>query len=307
MVQISRPTPAGAPTAFLPRIVNSAAFQRIVLGAILVSGALAGLETHAGIVARYGPLLRVLEGIVLTIFVLEIACKVGAHGARPWRYFRDPWNVFDFVIVAVCLLPVQVEHAAVLRLVRVLRVLRLITAVPRLQMLVAALLRSLPSMSYVALLLAVLFYVYAVLGVSSFRQTDPAHFGSLGAAALTLFQVVTLEGWVDVMRIQLEAGKSVAPTVLYFVSFILLGTMVTLNLLIGVIVNGMDEARQKMEDDQRARHLANEGESRTEDDVVALRRRVADFDGALADLQRRLHEQRGALVAKPEPCELAKQ
>ena len=285
-------------TVLLQQLVNSRGFRRLVLAAIFAAGALAGLETHEGIVADYGRLLRALDGVVLAVFVLEIVCKVGAHGRRPWIYFRDPWNVFDFAVVAVCLLPSQAEQAAVFRLARVLRVLRLVTAVPRLQLLVAALLRSLPSMSYVALLLAVLFYVYAVLGVSAFRQTDPAHFGSLGGAALTLFQVVTLEGWADVMRIQLEAGKSVAATVAYFVSFILLGTMVTLNLLIGVIVNGMDEARQKMEDEERARHLAAEGEASREDDVVVLRRRVAELDAALAGLQRRLRREQTWLAER---------
>lgn len=268
-------------TARLQRIVITRGFQWLILGAILLAGALAGLETHRGIVAQHGSLLRALDALVLGVFVLEILCKMGAHGCRPWNYFRDSWNVFDFLIVAVCLLPIHAEHAAVLRLARVLRVLRLITAVPRLQLLVAALLRSLPSMSYVALLLAMLFYVYAVLGVSFFGGADPEHFGSLAAAALTLFQVVTLEGWTEIMRVQLSAAAHPAGTIAYFVSFILLGTMVTLNLLIGVIVNGMDEARQKMEDDERARHLFSGGEPTPEDDVVALRRRAAEVDTAL--------------------------
>jgi len=153
---------------------------------------------------------------------------------------------------------------------------------------VGALLKSIPSMSYVALLLSVLFYVYAVLGVSLFGRTDPEHFGTLGATALTLFQVVTLEGWADIMRTQIAGPAGAAVSIAYFVSFILLGTMITLNLLIGVIVNGMDEARQDMEDDTRERHLAATGESRLGDDVVELRRQAAALEAALAALQRRL-------------------
>ena len=142
--------------------------------------------------------------------------------------------------------------------------------------------------SYVALLLSVLFYVYAVLGVSLFGRTDPEHFGTLGATALTLFQVVTLEGWADIMRTQIAGPAGAAVSIAYFVSFILLGTMITLNLLIGVIVNGMDEARQDMEDDTRERHLTATGEARLGDDVVELRRQAAALEAALAALQRRL-------------------
>lgn len=274
--------------AFCQRLLASAAFQRSVLGLILLAGLLVGLETHAGLIAHFGDLLHAVDRIVLGLFVVELVVRIGACGTQPWRFFRVPWNVFDFAIVAVCVLPLQAEYSAVLRLARVLRVLRLITAVPRLQLLVNALLRSLPSMSYVALLLCVLFYAYAVVGVGLFGRADPAHFGSLGASGLTLFQIVTLEGWADIMRTQLAAGASTALTIAYFVSFILLGTMITLNLLIGVIVTGMDEARQDMEDDDRERHRAATGAPSPADDVAALRRQVAALQDSLSALQRRL-------------------
>ncbi|WP_414664453.1 ion transporter [Horticoccus sp. 23ND18S-11] len=273
---------------FCQRLAASAAFQRSVLALILLAGLLVGLETHAGLVARFGDLLHAVDRVVLVLFVVELVVRIGACGAQVWRFFRDPWNVFDFAIVAVCVLPIQAEYSAVLRLARVLRVLRLITAVPRLQLLVTALLRSLPSMSYVALLLCVLFYVYAVLGVGLFGRADPAHFGSLGASGLTLFQIVTLEGWAEIMREQLAAGASPTLTIAYFVSFILLGTMITLNLLIGVIVTGMDEARREMEDDERERHRAATGAPTPADDVAALSRQVEALQTSLAALQRRL-------------------
>jgi len=272
---------------FCRRIIETKGFQRGALGLILFAGVLAGLETSETLMARASGLLHGIDRAVLALFVGELALRIGACGARPWRFFGDGWNVFDFVIVAVCLLPVQAEFAAVLRLARVLRVLRLITALPRLQILVGALLKSIPSMSYVALLLSVLFYVYAVLGVSLFGRADPEHFGSLGAAALTLFQVVTLEGWAEIMRAQFAGPAGTTAAVGYFVSFILLGTMITLNLLIGVIVNGMDEARQDMEDDARAGHVSATGEASLGDDIVELRRQAVALEAALAALQRR--------------------
>lgn len=270
------------------RWVEAKWFQRLGLAVILFAGVLVGVETNAGVMALWGDWLHALDRVVLGFFIVELGLRLGACWPRPDRFFRDAWNVFDFAVVAVCLLPFPTQFAAVLRLARVLRVLRLITAVPRLQILVGALLKSIPSMSYVALLLSLLFYIYAVLGVALFGGHDAEHFGSLGATALTLFQVVTLEGWADILRTQMAVeGPDLIPVV-YFVSFILLGTMIMLNLLIGVIVNGMDEARQEMEDEDRARSVAAAGQASVRDELVALQRQLSEVQDALAALQRRL-------------------
>ena len=277
-------------SSFARRVTESAHFHRLILAVIVFAGVLVGIETDPAAVERAGTLLHTLDRVVLGIFVVELILRLLAHGARPWRYFADPWNVFDFIIVAICLLPFHTQFAAVLRLARVLRVLRLVTAVPRLQILVGALLKSVPSMGYVALLLSLHFYVYAVVGVTFFGAADPAHFGGLGRAALTLFQVVTLEGWVDVMDVQIAALASPWIPVAYFISFILFGTMIMLNLLIGVIVNGMDEAREETEDSTRASHLAQGGEATVEDDLVTLQRQVDNLTKAIGVIQRRVRE-----------------
>jgi voltage-gated sodium channel len=183
---------------------------------------------------------------------------MAAEGATFWRYFRDPWNVFDFTIVAASFLPFAGQGVVVLRLIRLLRVLRLVHALPKLQLLVGALLKSLPSMGYVSLLLLLLFYIFAVSGTFLFGHNDPRHWGTLERSFLTLFETVTLEGWVDVLDIQMQgcarSGYEDAPelctqsaarpviAVVFFVSFILMGTMIMLNLFIGVIMNGMQEA-----------------------------------------------------------------
>jgi voltage-gated sodium channel len=273
---------------FCQRIVRASWFSRLVLVLIILAGVLVGLETDAELAGRWHGAFQILDATVLALFTVELALRIGTYGRRPWRFFYEPWNVFDFVIVAVCLLPFSTQFAAVLRLARVLRVLRLISAVPRLQILVGALLKSLPSMSYVALLLSLLFYVYAVIGVKFFGATDPEHFGTISRASLTLFQVVTLEGWIDLLQHQIALVELRVLPILYFVSFILIGTMVVLNLLIGVIVNGMDEARQEMEMEDRLRHQATLGQVTVKDDVVALQRQVEALQEALQALAHRL-------------------
>lgn len=268
------------------RLTESPPFQRVILATILLAAVVVGLETSSTVMATWGRVLHTFDAVVLGVFILEVVLKLLARWPRPQAYFTDGWNVFDFVIVALCLLPVGDTHfAAVLRLARILRVLRLVTALPKLQVLVGALVKSIPSMSYVGLLLGIHFYIYAVLGVFLFGPRDPAHFGSLGSALLTLFQVVTLEGWVDFMRVQMPgtaeylaasaAGLPPGPhpwvAPVFFVSFILLGTMIMLNLFIGVVINGMTEAQAEQ---LQAKHAREQGGVNLEGEIALLQQQL---------------------------------
>jgi voltage-gated sodium channel len=245
------------------KVVTSKSFNRIILTLIVLSGLLVGLETYPqfGITTSIGQSILLVQDIILGIFVLEIAVKIIAYGSKPWRYFQNPWNVFDFCIVAISLLPVG-RFAVVFRMARLLRVLRLFTALPRLQILVTALLRSIPSLGYVGILLLLHFYIYAVMGSFLFSHNDPIRFGNLQKSMMTLFQVLTLEGWNDVLNTQMLGSDATydeewrelagparhsqpqpAAAAAYFVSFIMLGTMIMLNLFTGVIIGSMEEAR----------------------------------------------------------------
>jgi voltage-gated sodium channel len=250
-------------------VVDSAAFQRFIMAVIVFAGVLVGLETYPGVVARHGTVLHLLDQLVLSIFVVEIVLKMAAQAPRPWRFFHDGWNVFDFLIVAACFLPVDAHYVTVLRLARLLRVLKLVRALPRLQILVGAILRSIPSMGFVALLLFLVFYVYAVAATFLFGDNDPIHFGTLQTSLLSLFRAVTLEDWTDLMYIQMygcaaygyEGSEALCTAssgnpvlgALFFVSFILIGTMIMLNLFIGVIMNGMSQAQAEREAEERDR------------------------------------------------------
>lgn len=232
-------------TNFAQRITSAKWFGRCIIAVILFAGLLSGLETNSALVERYGSLMHALDRVVLAVFIAETALKIASHGPRPFNYFRDGWNVFDFAIVVLCLMPGGGSFGTVLRLVRILRLLRLVTAMPKLQLLVGALLRSLSAMGYVGILLAMLFYMYAVAGVHMFSRADE-DFGSFGAALITLFRVVTLDDWGNIYDRAAEHA-SAAKVAIYFVSFILLGTMIVMNLFIGIILSSLSETHAEIE------------------------------------------------------------
>jgi voltage-gated sodium channel len=220
---------------------------------------------------------------------------MAAHGRQPWRYFADGWNVFDFLIVVLCLLPVAGPFAAVLRLARALRLLRLVSALPTLQLLVGALLKSLSAMGYVSLLLALLFYIYGVAGIHLFGAGDPKHFGSLGAALLSLFRIVTLDNWGDLYFAQ-AAQVPAIKVVIYFVTFIVFGTMIILNLFIGIIMNSMSEMHAEMENRDRQRHVAETGAATVEDELRLLERQIE----ALKEHTVRVRQRLGQATTAPK-------
>ena len=281
-------SPIATMSARIKQIVEANWFHRTIVAVILLAGVLAGLETSAAVMARHGSLLRALDALVLVVFIAEMALKLAAHGRKPWLYFQDGWNVFDFIIVVLCCLPVDSQFAAVFRLTRGLRLLRLVTALPKLQLLVGALLKSLGAMGYVGLLLALMFYIYGVAGVHLFGQKDPQHFNSLPTALLSLFRVITLDNWSDIFRAA-QVGAPVAAA-LYFVSFILLGTMIMLNLFIGIVMNSMAEMHAEIEQRDRTKHLAEAGQ-------ITLQDELALFEGQIDELKRqaaRLRQRAGS-------------
>lgn len=250
----------------LDRIAKSTWFNTFILIVIVVSAALVGLETFPEARRSLGSFFEISDNIVLGIFIIELAIRIGAHGRKPWLYFTDAWNIFDFIVVVVCLMPIRREYGIVVRLARVIRAMKLVRRLPKLQLLVGALLKSLPSFFYVATLLGLVFYIYAVIGVFAFGENDPVRFGTLPKSFLTLFEVATLETWVDIMQTQfygsddpvygypeaerhliIEPSRQYFVAPFYFVSFILLGTYIILNLCIGVILNSMQDAHAEDE------------------------------------------------------------
>lgn len=237
------------------QLIANPLFERTVIGLILFSAVLLGLETIEVIRTAYHHEMVLANRVILGMFILEAAIKIIAVAPRYGRYFSDGWNLFDFSIILFSLIPATGQFAMIARLARLLRVLRLISTVPKLRLIVSTLIRSLPSMGHVVLLMSVIFYIYAVCGYHLFAEHDPTHWRNLGVSLLTLFRIVTLEDWTDVMY----TAMALHPMAwVYFVSFVIVGTFVIVNLFIAVVLNNLEEA--KLEQLEALREAPTQGD-----------------------------------------------
>jgi len=217
----------------LRAFIDRPATQRTILALILVNAVILGLETSPSLMAAHGPLLVVLDQAILGVFVVEIAARLLVHRLA---FFRDPWSVFDFVVVGVALVPAT-GQLAVLRALRVLRVLRILTIVPSMRRVVGALLSAIPGLSSIALVLLLIYYVFAVIATNLFAATYPEWFGDIGRSLYTLFQIMTLESWS--MGIARPVMENFPYAWAFFVPFILVATFTMLNLFVAIIVSAM--------------------------------------------------------------------
>lgn len=217
---------------------EGSAFQNSIVWLIVLNAVSIGLETFPSIMAAFGDTLLFLDKLILAVFVVEIILKLYAYG---FSYFKSGWNIFDFSIVALALLPAS-GSLAVLRSLRIFRALRLIKNLPKLRFIVESLLHSLPSLGWIFALLALVFYVFAVVGTKLFGSAYPEWFGTLWISMFSLFQIMTLEGWAEISRALMDTFPL---SYVYFVLFILLASYMTLNIFIAIVVNTMSEVQAK--------------------------------------------------------------
>ena len=222
------------------RLVSAPGFEYTIIALIVGNGILLGMGTSPALVLEYGYWLNLGNQVVLGVFIVEAILKMTAVAPRVDKYFRDGWNVFDFLVIVFSLLPATGQFAMVARLARLLRVLRLISAIKELRLIVAALVRSIPSVGHVMLLMSVIVYIYAIIGYQLFHEHDPENWRNLGIAVLSLFNIITLEGWTNVMYTAMELHPLAW---IYFVSFVVVGTFVVINMFIAIIINNLDEAK----------------------------------------------------------------
>ncbi len=244
------------------RLVSSTLFQRVVIGLILLNAVTLGLETSESLMAAHGGLLHAADAVLLWLFTLELGLRIYAFRGR---FFRDPWGLFDLAVVAIAWMPAT-GALSVLRALRVLRVLRLISVVPSLRVVVEAMLHALPGMGSIVLLMALLFYVFAVMATKLYGEIAPERFGTLGESLFTLFQMMTLESWAEANVRPILEHQPLAW--MFFVPFILIATFVVLNLFIGVIVDSIQTLRAQREE-VRAEAVAEEARIRRQGEELA--------------------------------------
>jgi voltage-gated sodium channel len=228
------------PPSRLASIVDSPLFTSVVVAVIVANAVVLGLQTYDGVVDRYGDELDLLNAVFLGFFVVELALRIAAYGRRPQDFFRSGWNVFDFVVIGVAFVPGVRENSTLLRLARLLRVVRVVRLLPDLRILLTAVTRSLPPLGSMAILTTLILFVYGMVGWSLFGDQAPKEWGDIGSAMLTLFTLLTLENF----PVYLEQGREIHPwSWIYFVSFALVAAFIVLNVLIGIVLNSMEEAR----------------------------------------------------------------
>ena len=268
------------------RIADSNRFQAFIFGVIVFNAIVLGLETYDGIKDDAGGLLTALNDACLGIFVVEVTIRILAYGRRPQDFFKEGWNVFDFVVIGAAFMPGLRANATLLRLVRLLRIVRLVSVLPELRVLIRGMLGALPPIGSMGVLALLFIYVYGMLGVILFGDELPERWGNIGDSMLTLVTVLTLEGWNNV----LYKAQEVNPwSWVFFISFVLIASLLLINILIAIIINAMESARAE-EDREELMRLNKEAEEEggEYDPHLETARRIAALKQAIEDLEAQL-------------------
>ncbi|MEO9484244.1 MAG: ion transporter [Ekhidna sp.] len=245
---------------------ESRIFQTVITAIIIINSILIGLETSEAIMLSYGRIIDVIDLTILVLFSIEILLKIFVY---KFGFFKNSWNVFDFLVVAISLVPAAGSFS-VFRALRIIRTLRLLRSIPKLRLIIESLVKSLPSIGWIAVLLGIVFYVFSVIGVNLFGQLYPAYFGDMSKAIFTLFQIMTLESWSSAIARPVMDGVAFAGV--YFVTFILIATYTTLNIFIAIVVNTMNEVSLKdlKEEEQHIKDFVTEQNLKLEQRLIQI-------------------------------------
>ncbi|WP_432558035.1 ion transporter [Granulicoccus sp. GXG6511] len=256
-------------------VANARWFQSLVVAVIVANAVALGLQTYQRIPGELQRIADPLDSWFLAFFVFELLIRLAAYRFRVIRFLRDPWNVFDTFVIVLGLLPVWHWNPTALRMVRLARIARLARVMPDFRVLVDGLRRAaLPALSLLALM-ALLCYLYAVVGYMIFNETAPEYFGNLGEGMLTLFTLLTLEGWNEIMYVLRDASPWALP---YVISFILLGTYVVINLVIGIVINALETAYKERDRDDAADPELADTINELQEVIDKLERKLAGLD-----------------------------
>ena len=233
----------------LSELINNRYFELFMMSIIIFSAMLMGINTFK-LAPIYQDIIFSLDQMITIIFVIEISVRISSY-KRPLEFFKDPWNIFDFVIVFMSLIPIDGNHSSVARLLRIFRILRIITIIPELKLIINSLFRSSKAISYVFILTFIIFYIFAIIGTVLFEEAPSGLWKDVGTALLTLFRVMTFEGWTDVMY---ESMDIYPWSWIFYILFIFLTTFTFLNMIIGIMLDSLN-SEHKEEDSQEKRLL----------------------------------------------------
>jgi len=230
-------------TTSVRNLVNGTKFGLAITAIIIIQAIVLGLETFSEL-ADFNKVFDAIHWIVVGVFMVEAGLKLTANYPRPQMYFKDGWNIFDFAIIILSLIPFTGSFSTVARLVRLLRITRLTNRSKEMRIMVATIAKSLPSMMNIMFLLGILFFIYGVAGYHLFSQIDPKNWGTLPDSLITLFKIITLEGWIELMNPVASVSMF---NVAFFISFIVIGTFVVINLFVAIIVKKTEEAYKQIQ------------------------------------------------------------
>ncbi len=264
-------------------LADAAPFNLFIFAVILANAVILGMETYPALERDLGDELRLLNDVFLAIFVVELLVRLTAFGGRPQDFLRSGWNVFDLLVVAASFTPGLRENAMLLRLARLARVLRIVRLLPDLRVLTIAIGRSIPGVMSLSVLAVLILFIYGMVGWTIFADHAPEQYGTIGEAMLTLFVTLTLENLPD----QLALGRELSDwTIVYFISYALIAAFLIFNILIGVVINSLEEARAIEHARERADALEHGRDTgpTVEERVAAVREALDDLE---AEVKRR--------------------
>ncbi|RBW63763.1 ion transporter [Vibrionales bacterium C3R12] len=253
-------------TLFFNNLKNSKIFNSIVVVSILITAIIDGAQTYSLPKSTF-ELLKTIDTAIIYWFVLEIVIRIFSFDDKS-GFFRNPWNILDFIIILFCILPVTaIDNLLLFRLIRVFRVLRLLVIIPKLRVLFSSLTKSIPQLSYVGVMMFIIFYVFSAFGSHYFGRINEELWGNIGISMLTLFRVMTFEDWTDVMY---EVMEVYSIGWLYFIVFIFLTAFAFLNMVIAILSNGLSE----------------ESNPNTEQDLTLIKDKLDGISKILDDMQK---------------------
>ncbi len=269
------------------RLVYASWFNPFIVGVIALNAVVIGLETYPGVTDRYGAGLELANEIFLGIFIVEILLRFGAYATHPLDFFKSGWHIFDVIVIGAVFIPGVSSNAQLLRLVRLLRVVRIVSVLPDLRVVISGLGRSVMPIASLFLLIIFVLYVFGILGWMLYGDVLPAEWGDIGTAMITLFQVLTLEGWNSIATEAVDATSSWSWV--YFIVFVLLAVFIFFNMLIGIMVNSLEQARERHREQQEEELREDIAEHPADHDLEAT---IASMRTALDALEAEVRARR---------------